>query len=116
MRRCILILTLLLPASLWSGSPADEYPISVHVVSSSFVTVPSFGGGAGVQQKLNVVIGGKKYELTEGPSKGGLLALGDYKAKLIKDEHATAYESRQEYEFQFPDKKTRKFYVTGQSE
>jgi len=45
-----------------------------------------------------------------------LLALGDYKAKLVKDDHKTPYESIRMYEFQFPDKKTRKFAVAGQTE
>jgi hypothetical protein len=44
------------------------------------------------------------------------LALGDYKAKLVKDEHKKTYESLQEYEFLLPDKKTRKFSVVGQTE
>jgi len=44
------------------------------------------------------------------------LALGDYKAKLVRDEHKTSYESAQVYEFLFPDKKTRRFEVVGQSE
>jgi hypothetical protein len=44
------------------------------------------------------------------------LALGDYKAKLVKDEHESAYDSYQVYEFLLPDKKTRKFVVVGQSE
>jgi len=34
----------------------------------------------------------------------------------VKDEHPSAYESRQEYEFLFPDSKTKKFIVVGQSE
>jgi hypothetical protein len=45
-----------------------------------------------------------------------LLALGDYKAKLVKDEHKTTYGSNQVYEFLFPDKKTRQFTVVGQTE
>ena len=45
-----------------------------------------------------------------------LLALGDYKAKLVQDVHKTTYESSQAYEFLFPDKKTRRFFVVGQTE
>jgi hypothetical protein len=44
------------------------------------------------------------------------MALGDYKAKLVKDEHETVYDSVRVYEFLFVDKKTRKFDVIGQSE
>jgi len=68
-------------------------------------------------QKLTVLIDGKKYELW-GEKKGRitLLALGDYKAKLIEDVHKNSYESSQTYEFQFSDGKTRKFFVVAQTE
>jgi hypothetical protein len=69
----------------------------------------------GAAQGLNVVIDGKKFQLFNSFN-GGLLALGDYKAKLIKDDRKTPYESDRAYEFLFPDKKTRKFFVSGQSE
>jgi hypothetical protein len=44
------------------------------------------------------------------------LSLGDYKAKLIEDARKNPYESTQTFELQFSDKKTRKFFVIGQSE
>jgi hypothetical protein len=104
------LFVLLLAATFAPAAPApDDYSINVHVTSSYIL------GGTG--QGLDVVIHAKKYQLggnlTKGPS---ILALGDYKAKLVKDEHPTAYESRQEYEFLFPDNKTKKFEVLGQSE
>ena len=67
-------------------------------------------------QVLNVVINGKKYELMSSSVKNVLLALGDYKAKLVQDEHKTAYDSLQVYEFLFPDRRVRKFEVVGQME
>src|SRR5271170_735805 len=93
------LFVLLLLATLAPAAPApDEYSINVHVTSSYLI-------GAG--QGLDVVINAKKYQLGGDPVRGPLiLALGDYKAKLIKDEHPTAYESGQEYQFLFPDKKT----------
>ena len=110
MKRAALFV-LLLVATLAPAAPApDEYSINVHVTSSYLV-------GAG--QGLDVVINSKKYQLSgfSGATRSAsVLALGDYKAKLIKDEHRTAYESRQEYEFLFPDSKTKKFIVVGQSE
>jgi hypothetical protein len=107
------LFVLLLVAALATLAPAapapDEYSITVHVTSSY-----TLGGGG---QGLDVVIHAKKYQLGGAPIKGpSILALGDYKAKLIKDEHPTAYESYQEYEFLFPDNKTKKFGVIGQSE
>lgn len=74
-------------------------------------------------QRLSVIIDGKKFELealatSRSNLQAGvtLLALGDYKARLVRDIHTTAYESSQAYEFQFPDKKNRAFMVVGQSE
>jgi len=107
MNRAALFVLLLL-AALAPAAPAPEvYSLDVHVISSYFPPFPE-------NQHLNVIIDGKKYEL-RGPQ-DGLLALGDYKAKLVKDEHKTSYESAQVYEFLFPDKKTREFKVVGQSE
>lgn len=60
---------------------------------------------------------GKNYELEA--DQGGpatMLALGDYKAKLVKEEHVTAYRSAQNYELLFPDGRTLKFNVVGVSE
>ena len=104
------LFVLLLAATLAPAAPApDEYSINVHVTSSYIL------GGTG--QGLDVVIHAKKYQLGGDTFKGGaILALGDYKAKLVKDEHPTAYETLQEYEFLFPDSKTKKFIVVGQSE
>jgi hypothetical protein len=107
MKRAALFVLL---ATLAPAAPApDDYSINVHV-TSSYV---SAGGGQG----LDVVIHAKKYQLAGDPTRGSsLLVLGDYKAKLVKDEHPTAYESTQQYEFLFPDNKTKKFTVVGLSE
>lgn len=110
MKRAALSVLLVL-ATLAPAAPApDEYSINVHVTSSYQLS--------GVQA-LDVVINSKKYQLGgfSGEARPGfLLALGDYKAKLVKDEHQTAYDSYQEYVFLLPDKKTRKFGLLGQSE
>jgi hypothetical protein len=45
-----------------------------------------------------------------------ILVVGDYKAKLVKDDHETVYESIRVYELRFVDKKTRKFDVIVQTE
>jgi hypothetical protein len=106
MNGALLVVLLLLGTLAPAAQTPDQYPINVHVTSS--YQLPCGQG-------LDVVIHAKKYQLC-GVPRGGLLALGDYKAKLTKDEHQTAYESSQEYEFLFPDNKTRKFGVVGQSE
>jgi hypothetical protein len=99
-------------AVAWAADPNPaEYSINVHVSASRMVmqAAPAFS------QELDVIIEGKRYELLAF-NPNVLLALGDYKAKLVKDEHPNAYDSFQVYEFLFPDKKTRKFTVVGVTE
>ena len=118
---CILLLTAF--SFSWAGPSTDEYSINVHVSSSRWGMEPFTHEGSQPVQRLSVIIDGKKYEL-EAPAtlranlqaSVTLLGLGDYKARLVQDVHKTAYESSQAYEFQFSDKKTRKFMVVGQSE
>jgi hypothetical protein len=103
------LVALLLSAYASAGAapnPAD-YTISVHVTRSRSV---------GLDGRLNVVIDGKKYELQAGAIPQGLLALGDYKAKIVRDEHKESYYSIREYEFLFPGNKTRRFTVVGETE
>lgn len=106
--KVITLAILMFSALAWAGSsnPAD-YNVNVHVSSSRI-------DRAG-HQVLDVVIESKKYELRSELAIGQLLALGDYKAKLVKDYHPTAYDSIQVYEFLFPDK-TRPYSVVGQTE
>ena len=110
---CMLILFTFVRAAL----SQNACTINIHVTSSYVVASPGRFEGAYSAQKLDVLVDVKKYELTASvPNKGGLLKPGDYKARLVRDEHQSAYEASQEYEFQFPDKKTRKFFVSGQTE
>jgi hypothetical protein len=120
MKRAAIFVSLLLATIALAAPNPDEYSISVHVSSSNWVMRPSTSGPL-LFQRLSVIIDGKKYEL-EGAIRWGntstvpVLALGDYKAKLVQDVHKNAYEFAQTYEFLFPDKKTRKFVVMGQTE
>ena len=118
---CVLLLTAF--SFSWAGPDTDEYSINVHVSSSRWIMEPAMLIGPQPVQRLSVIIDGKKYELSAPASlkanlQAGvtLLVLGDYKARLVQDVHKTAYESSQTYEFQFSDKKTRKFTVVGQIE
>lgn len=123
MRKTVLIV-LLLFGTLASAAPnPDEYSINVHVTSSYWRMAPTILVGPEPVQRLAVIIDGKKFELeahailrANRDAGVTLLALGDYKARLVQDVHKTAYESSQAYEFLFPDKKTRKFFVVGQTE
>ena len=111
MKNLALVVVLMLSAVAWAGSEPSpaEYTVSVHVSSSLMVLE---GESIAFSQRLTVTIDGKKYELRSARV-NALLALGDYKAKLVRDEHRTAYDSYQVYEFLFPDHKTRKFEVVG---
>jgi hypothetical protein len=110
----IIALLLLFAATAWAADPKPaEYTITVHVSSSRLIVEPQAIGRA---QLLNVTIDGKKYELESGFGFSSLLALGDYKAKVVKEEHPSAYDTLQVYEFLFPDSKTRKFQIVGASE
>jgi hypothetical protein len=123
MKKTALLVLLVLAAYSWAAPNSDEYPVNVHVSSSRWFMEPSIlGGGPIPRQKLDVIIDGKKYELEASTFKANLeagvtlLALGDYKAKLIQDQHKTTYEVSQAYEFLLPDNKTRKFMVVGRTE
>jgi hypothetical protein len=89
------------------SSPAD-YTITVHVTASRIRRPINQAGQAG--QQIQVVIEGKRYEL-QGLS-DGVLALGDYKAKL-KEIQRNSYDIYKTYEFLMPDGKTRNFNLTG---
>jgi hypothetical protein len=107
---------LLFCAVAWAADPNPaEYAINVHVSSSRMVLMTARSLGQDFTQDLDVIIEGKRYELMAF-NPNVLLALGDYKAKLVKDEHPNAYDSFQVYEFLFPDKKIRKFTVVGLTE
>jgi len=109
-KKITVAILLLVPALARGGadpSPA-EFTVEIHVSSSGIATSG--------RQDLNVIVNGQKYELLSESVPNALLALGDYKAKLVKDEHRTGYDSFQVYEFLFADKKTRKFEVIGHSE
>jgi hypothetical protein len=101
---------------------SDAYPVKIHVTSSRWAMEPGLTGPRAVQ-RLNVTIDGKKFELATPATPDSnfdagitLLVPGDYKAKLTRDQHKTAYESSQEYKFLLPDNKTREFFVVGISE
>jgi hypothetical protein len=111
LKKITLAVLLMLSAFAWAGTTPNpvDYTVTVHVSRSR-----NRGG-----QRLNAVIDGKKYKLEVYGGGGGamlVLALGDYKAKLVKDEHKGTYDSLQIYEFLFPDQKTRKFLVVGLTE
>lgn len=101
---------------------STDYPITVHVVSSRVISV--WQGEklpAAVKEDLTVVIDGKKYVLEGKAPKTsllsfGVIAPGDYNAKLTQDRNKGNYLRYQEYEILFPDKTKRTFDLIGESE
>jgi len=116
MKRRLFALVLVFSGCVWAAPQAKqaEYNVNVHVSASRMVL---HGESAPRYQCLNATIDGRKYELESIRAVQKLLMPGDYKARLVTDEHGKGdYDSWQMYEFQFSDKKTRQFLVVGQLE
>jgi hypothetical protein len=116
MVRRLLIFGLVLSACVSATTPAKqpEYNVNVHVSASRTV---KHSESSPRYQYLNVIIDGRKYELESVLGIDGLLAVGDYKARLSTDDHKHGgSDILQLYEFQLRDKWTREFLVVGQSE
>jgi hypothetical protein len=109
-------LLLIVCVAVWAvpQTKQADYSVNIHITGSRMVL---YGDSALHHQYLNVTIDGKKYELSQIGSTEQLLMLGDYKARLLTDEHGKGdYDSRRVYELHFPDGKTRRFLVVGQLE
>jgi hypothetical protein len=107
MKKLATIVVMLCSVLAWGGVAPNQadYNINVHV-SSARMDERS-------EVNLMVVVDGSKYKLR---GNGWLLAPGDYKARLTRDEHKTTYAPSQTYEFLLPDKKTRTFNLVGITE
>ena len=105
-------------------NPAD-FPETLHVTSSRLVFDTS-GGHVIPAQRLEVIVGGKKYELygtslsslDNGTDRlhNGVLPIGDYKAKLIREDLKPSYLLFLSCKILLPDGKTTILSVVGQSE
>lgn len=106
MKKLCLVL-LVFTGFAWAEANPASYTVNVHVSASQ--------QNERHYQYLDVVIDGKKYVLVSyGPP--GVLAPGDYKARLVKNTHKTPYYSTQTYEFLYPDGSTERFNLAGQKE
>ena len=118
MTKTVLACTLLLPLS--ASAQTQGYDVTVHVSESRIGTdCGVYHGGSSCKsvQQITALIGGEKYELeSETFFPKGIVALGDYKAKLVEDQQKPTHEFTRAYELMFPDQSTRKFRVTGQAE
>jgi hypothetical protein len=105
---------------LFAASPSADYNLTIHVSQTrigSDCSVSQGDSSCKSAQQLSVLVDGAKYELeSETFFPKGIVALGDYKARLIKDQQKPTHEFNRAYELMFPDGSTRKFRVTGQVE
>jgi hypothetical protein len=123
MKKVLFALLFLTPALAWAEKPAPkpaDYTISVHVQASRLTTdCGDVTGGSSIcwwLQRLTVLIDGKKYELDSNIKTADLLRVGDYKAKLLKEETKRPYEYMRNYEFLFSDGTTRVYSLAGETE
>ncbi len=108
-----------LSAPTYAQKNAD-YPIKVHVAASHIGTdcgVTKGDSSCKSVQQVTVTIDGAHYELqSETFFPKGIVALGDYQAKLTDDQQKPTQEFTRTYDLMFPDGSTRKFRVIGQTE
>jgi hypothetical protein len=115
------VLAMFLVAVPLSGQAAADYTTGVHVTASRIGSdcgeVSKGTSSCRATQMLEAAVDGKKYELrSETILQKGVVALGDYKAKLVSDKQKPTHEFTREYDLMFPDGSTRKFSVIGQME
>ncbi|MGD0096344.1 MAG: hypothetical protein ABSB60_07610 [Terracidiphilus sp.] len=121
MEKVLCVLFIVLPALALAEKPAPkpaDYTIVIHVQSSRMAPDCRVGGNGfcGWYLSLNVLIDGKKYELANSGASFELLRVGDYKARIVKEDTMKLYEISRTYEFLFADGSTRDFFVAGESE
>ncbi len=116
MKKLLVALQLLQSSCVWaakvkaSPNPAI-YPLTIHV-ACSFLRQEYNGTYARAIVHLGVTLNGNLLDLV---TQDSLLpfALGDYKARLVKDTSPDSYEIDQTYELLLPDGKLRTFSVSG---
>jgi len=112
MKKLLIALLILVPfvCRADTGVKAEDYTITVHVQSSRL----SKG-----TQRVKALVDGKKLTLEAAPPSivsVFVFRVGDYKARIVKDDTPRPYDYMRTYEFLLPDGKTRKFWVVGESE
>jgi hypothetical protein len=125
MKNVLIALLLFAPAFALAEKPTSnpaDYAVVVHVQASHIASNCSdVTGGSSVcfwEHHLNVTIDAKKYELTSIRALKAVFALhvGDYKAKVLKEDTSKDYEYQRSYELLYPDGQTEDFQVMGESE
>ncbi len=115
-KKILLAVLLLSSVCFAANNKNDKFNLNIHVTSSTL----TFNGSTCTNQ-LNIVVDGTNYQLVGGCDHQedvhyGPLKPGDYKARLTTDDHSRSYLTVQTYEILYPDNRTRKFEVIGNSE
>lgn len=110
----VLLTTTALLASTDKPNPAD-FPVKVNVVSSGSNEICPGSSVCSTFQVLETVIDGQPAELQAWS--GGLLALGDYPARISaaihsRSKHPNSYDIYRGYDLLMPDRTTRTYTVT----
>ena len=113
--KTFLLAVLFVPAlSLHAAAPANraDFPLTAHVTYSA-----SRGESLNAPQRLDVVIDGKRIELTSQGNEIGVLQLGDYPARVSPQvtprKSWKPYDQYAGYDLLLPDGKVRTYLVTG---
>ena len=118
--KLLLILLVVAAPSLTFGQSKTGYTIPVHVLESHIglsCTTTKWTSSCKSTQVLTALVEGKKYELeSETFFAKGIVALGDYHAKLSNHKEKPTEEFTRSYDLMFPDGSTRTFNVIGQME
>ena len=105
---------------MWAQTKSGDYKVDVRVVASRIASASTVFRGDSIAkstQNLTVLIDGTRYELeSEMFLAKGIVALGNYKARLVEDQQRPTHEYTKTYEVQFADRSTRKYRVIGQLE
>jgi len=121
--RIAVLFLFLIGTTVYAQQASDSgYPVKIHV-TSCFMQMTLVGMDSNVLTHLDVMIDGKKFQLTNFKKGEGLKILhpGNYQARIKIDKEKksgadTSYESETVYEIRFPDGKTREYLVSGESE
>jgi hypothetical protein len=121
MKKALPLLFLTLVTASAEAARADKpnpanYTTVVHVQASRIVYLCQSPDLCSLWQQLQVTIDGKKYGLSTNIKSYSILRVGDYNAKVNKDQSKNAYEYDRSYEFLFPDGATRVYEVSGEEQ
>jgi hypothetical protein len=125
MKKVILVFLILVSTTVWAEKPKpnpSDFAVNIHVQSSRLkVECGDVTSGTSVcywYQYLSAMVDGKKVELRGNMMVRNeyLLKLGDYKAKILKEEDTRVYGYQRTYQMLFPDGAVAEYLVVGESE